>query len=137
MDTPICVMDPDNPLKNKQLTLNDLSEARHVEAQMWPGWRPYYTVEAERLGATIDTVAAVSDATYIPTFIQGTNLISGLPSRLADTFAENLAKARFPFDLEIAMNMYWSAASNRSPVNSWLRQVCIEEATKLGPPKLL
>lgn len=133
VDVPVCIMDPKNPLANKSLTLNDLSEARHVEAHLWPGWRPYYTIEAERLGATIDTVGTVSDATYIPSFIQGTTLISGMPSMLADTFGAQIAKARFPFELEIVMNMYWSAASNRSPLNTWLRQLLIEEAAGLGP----
>lgn len=136
VDVPVCIMDPKNPLANKALTLNDLSEAKHVEAHLWPGWRPYYAVEAERLGATIETVGTVTDATYIPSFIQGTNLISGMPSMLADSLGGNLARARLPFEIDINMNMYWSAASNRSPLNSWLRQVCIEEAAKLGPPRV-
>lgn len=136
VDTPVCIMDPGNPLANKLLTLADLSEAEHIEAHLWPGWRPHYVIEAEKRGATIETMGTLTDAAYISSFIQGTNLISGLPSMLADALGEKLAKARFPFDLEIAMNMYWSAASNRSPLNSWLRQVCIEEADGLGPPRV-
>lgn len=134
VDVPVCVMDPENPLANTTLTLGDLSEAKHVEAQLWLNWRQIYLVEAERLGAKIDTVAKVADVTHVPSFIQGTNLVSGMPSLLAKSYGDKLAMARFPFEIEVVLNMYWSAASNRSPLNSWLRHILIEEAGKISSP---
>ena len=66
--------------------------------------------------------------------LQGTDLIGGLPSSLARSFGGEIGIAYFPFTVEVVLNMYWSAASNRSPLNAWLREVIIEVAGKLEPP---
>lgn len=132
VDYPVCIMDPDNPLVGHTLTIEDLSNARHVGARLWTGWRQPYMLAAEKLGATINETLIVNDQLAVPGIIRGTDLIGGMPSSLALALGDQVGIAYFPFRLDLEMNMYWSAASNHSPLNTWLRNVAIEEAQLLG-----
>ncbi len=129
-DYPVCIMDPDNPLVGRTLTIEDLSKAKHVGARLWTGWKQPYMVAAEKLGAKIQETLVVNDQLAVPGIIRGTDLIGGMPSTLAEAIGDQIGIAYFPFKLDLAMNMYWSAASHRSPLSLWLREIVIKEAEK-------
>ena len=130
-DFPVCIMDINNPWVGKTLTIEDLSQAKHVGARLWSGWRQPYAVAAEKRGAKINEVLTVNEQLSVPNLIRGTDLIGGMPSKMARSLGDQIGIAYFPFELKLSMNMYWSAASNRSPLNQWLRQIVVEEAKKL------
>ncbi len=127
-DYPVCIMDPDNPLVGRTLTIDDLSKSKHVGARLWTGWKQPYMVAAENMGAKIEEALVVNDQLAVPNIIRGTDLIGGMPSSLAEAIGDQIGIAYFPFKLDLDMNMYWSAASNSSPLNIWLRRIVIEEA---------
>ncbi|MGJ8585446.1 MAG: LysR family transcriptional regulator [Marinosulfonomonas sp.] len=133
-DYAVCIMDPGNPLVGKVLSDEDIGSAKHVVARLWANWKPPYVAAAEKRGIQINFVAAVSDATHIPLWVKGTDLIGGMPSTLAQTFGNEIGVARFPFHAPARLNMYWPAASNHSPLNSWLRKIIIEEIEKIEEP---
>ncbi len=131
-DYPVCIMDPENPLVGRTLTIDDLSNAKHVGARLWTGWKQPYMLAAESMGAKIRETLVVNDQLAVPRIIRGTDLIGGMPSSLAEVLGDQVGIAYFPFKLDLDMNMYWSAASNQSPLNMWLRKVVIEEAELIG-----
>lgn len=130
-DFPVCIMDPDNPLVGKTLTIKDLSTKKHVGASLWAGWRQPYVVAAEEMGATIDVALVVNDQLAVPRIIRGTDLVGGMPSSLARAMGDEVGIAYFPFEIELVMNMFWSAASNHSPPNRWIRQIVIDESKRI------
>lgn len=130
-DYPVCIMDPNNPLTGKTLTVEDLSKAKHVGARLWSGWRQPYIVAAEEMGATINEVLVVNDQLSVPQIIRGTDLIGGMPNKLANVLRDQVGVAYFPFKIDLVMNMYWPAASNGSPLNRWLREIAIDEAKRI------
>ena len=132
-DRPVCLMDPGNPLAGKTISEQDLTDAKHLQANPWPNWKPAYMQVAERRGIRINTAATVTDPEAIGFLIPGTDLISGLPSRIARSYEGRLAFARFPFDVNVRLHMYWTAAAHRSKLNSWLRRIIVEEAERQGP----
>ena len=130
-DVAVCIMDPDNPLAGRKLTKQELAQANHIQGELWANWKQPYIAAAEKNGILIEPVLTVADQMHVPTYIKGTNLLGGMPGRLARSFGDQLGIAEFPFTAEIHLNMYWSAASNHSPLNKWLRQIVVEEVEKL------
>lgn len=133
-DYAVCITDPANPLVGKTLTRSQLAAANHIRGQLWANWKQPYVAAAEKLGIKIQAHLTVADQVHLPTFIRGTDLIGGMPSRLARSFGDQLGIAQFPFRASVDINMYWSAASNNSPLNAWLRQIIIEEVDKIEKP---
>ena len=64
----------------------------------------------------------------------GTDLIAGIPSRLAEKWKGRVGYARYPFNVDTRLNLYWTAANHRSKLIIWLRDVIKEVAEELGPP---
>lgn len=92
-DYPVCIMDPNNPLTGKTLTVKDLSKAKHVGARLWAGWRQPYIVAAQKMGATINEVLVVNDQLSVPRIIRGTDLIGGMPNKLAKVLKDQVGVA--------------------------------------------
>ena len=134
-DYAVCIMDPGNPLVGNELKDEDIAGAKHVASKLWANWKQPYVVAAEKRGIKINVVATVFDATHVPLWVKGTDLIGGMPSTLARTFGTEIGIARFPFHAPASLNMYWPAASNHSPLNAWLRKLIIEEIDKLEKPR--
>jgi DNA-binding transcriptional LysR family regulator len=130
-DFAVCIMDPHNPLVGRVLTHKDVEDADHIAVRLWANWvQPYETV-AESLGIKINQVLTVTNPAILPTLIEGTDLISALPSGLAGTYENQLGVAHFPFKVPVSLNMHWPAASNRSKLSIWLRNIIVEESEKL------
>jgi DNA-binding transcriptional LysR family regulator len=133
-DTGVCVLDANHPLANKQLTLDDLRKARFIFTHPVPNYRAPFVIAAAEAGIDIQPVVEVSDISITPLLIRGTDMLGGIPSRMAAQYAPELATARWPFDLKPKWSMYWAATANRSRPNMWMRNLILEEAGKLGPP---
>lgn len=132
-DHAVCIMDPSNPLAEGDLTLADLETANHVQLKPWSGFEQAYITKAKSLGLNINTVA-VTDNIALDFMIEGTDLISGTPSRAARKMFGQLAIKKFPFHAPLTVELFWSAVVNSSKLNQWLRQIVVEEAAKVPPP---
>lgn len=133
-DYGVCMLDANHPLANKQLTLDDLRTARFIHNHPTPNTPPPYLRAAAEAGVELQTVLEVSDIGTLPHLVRGTDMLIGVPSRMAKQYAPELATARWPFILTPSWKMYWAATAHRSKASIWLRNVILEEAEKLGPP---
>ena len=129
-DFAVCAMDPQHPLAGRTLTKRDVQEAKYVVTRLWANWvQPFETVAAE-LGIEIDAAISVTNPAHIPELIQGTKLIAVMPSRLREFYSRYLGTARLPFKVPVSCNLHWPAASNRSNLNIWMRNIIIDECAR-------
>jgi DNA-binding transcriptional LysR family regulator len=133
-DFSVCIMDKSHPLVGKRMTHDDLEKYQHLRAQPDATFRAAYIQEAEKRGVKIRTPMTVSGAADLPFVLKGTDLISGMPSRMAQKFADKIGIAAFPSRAKVDINMFWPAASHQSKLNVWIRNLIVEEVSKLPPP---
>lgn len=132
-DFAVCIMDKSHPLVGKRMTENDLVKYDHMRTQPNATFRAAYLQKAEELGIKIRAPVTVSGAADLPFVLEGTDLIAGMPNRMAQKFADKIGIAAFPFRAKVGVNMYWPAASHQSKLNLWIRNLILEEVSKLPP----
>ncbi len=130
-DHHLCMMDPNHPLAAQPvLSLEDIRTADHAHFEPRPGWRQAPFRYAASQGVDLRKVLVTSEATSFGELIVGTDLLAALPSGVAKRFSDRLALRPYDFDTSLAEHMYWTAASDRSQMNRWVREVIFEEARK-------
>lgn len=130
-DYHLCMMDPDHPLAAKSvLSLDDIRAADHAHFEPRPGWQQAPFRYAASQGIELRKVLVTSEATSFAGLIVGTDLLAALPSRVAKRFSAHLSLRPYDFDTSLAEHMYWTAASDRSQMNHWVRTVILEEIQK-------
>ena len=133
-DQGLCLMDAANPLAGRTLTPEDIEGAKVIFVCPYPGFVPPFVRSAEAAGIKLHEAVRVLDLGVVAILIRGTDLITGMPSRLAAKFAPHLVTARFPFEVNSPLHMHWAATAHRSQLSVWLRRIIVEEAERLGPP---
>lgn len=133
-DYPVCVMDKNNPWAGRTLSIDDLRNAEHVIPKPYRSFQGAYEREIKRRKIPINVPIIVTEVDDIPDCINGTNLIAPMPGRMAATYGDRLGYALFPFEVNTKLDMYWSATSNRSKINTLIRELVLEENEALGPP---
>ena len=133
-DFAVCIMDKSHPLVGKSMTKEDMVKYHHLRAQPNATFRAAYIRKAEELGIEIKAPMTVSGASELPFVLEGTDLIAGMPNRMAQKFADKIGIAAFPFRAKVDINMFWPAASHHSKINMWIRNLIVEEIAKLPPP---
>ena len=131
MDRAVCVMAHDNPLAGKTLTRKEFESAQQISTRLWANWVPPYETVAESLGMKINRVMTVTNPSHLAALIEGTDLIGVMPSRLARSYVDKLSIANLPFDVPVSLHLHWPAAANRSKLNIWIREIILEEASKI------
>jgi DNA-binding transcriptional LysR family regulator len=127
-DHHLCMMDPGHPLAEKLvLSLEDIRTADHALFEPRTGWQQAPFRHAASLGVEVRKALATSDANSLGEIILGTDLLAALPSRMAERFSDHLVLRPYDFDTDMAEHMYWTAASDRSQLNRWVRTVILEE----------
>ena len=132
-DFAVCIMDKSHPLVGKHMTENDLVKYDHMRTQPNATFRAAYIQKAEQLGLKLRASVTVSGASDLPFILEGTDLIAGMPNRMAQKFTGLIGIAAFPFRAKVDINMYWPAASHQSKLNLWIRNLIVEEVSKLPP----
>lgn len=122
-DFAVCLMDGSHPLVGKKLTHEELQEAKIVVSRIWANWVQPFEVTAKNLGIQIDPAITVTNPAHLPILIEGSDMITVLPSSLARTYSDRLGTAALPFHSAVSLNLHWPAAANRSPANIWLRDL--------------
>ncbi len=133
-DFAVCIMDKSHPLAGKRMTKEDLVKYDHIRTQPNATFRAAYLQKAEELGIDFRAPVTVGGALDLPFVLDGTDLIGGMPNRMAQKFANRIGIAAFPFRARVEINMYWPAASHQSKLNLWIRNLIFEEVSKLPPP---
>ncbi|WP_420568803.1 LysR family transcriptional regulator [Thalassovita sp.] len=131
-DMHVCMMNPAHPLASKKvLTVEDYVSVGHIRFEPFPGWLQAPIRYAVEQGFNPERVIASDVAQDLPHFVQGSDLLAALPSRLAWPWRDRLALRPFDFPTPIRNSMFWSEATHRSPVKAWLRGLILEEVEKL------
>lgn len=130
-DFHLCMMDPHHPLASKPvLSLEDIRTADHAHFEPRPGWQQAPFRYAASQGVELRKALVSSDATSFGDIIPGTDLLAALPSGVAQRFRDRLVLRPYDFDTSLAEHMYWTAASDRSQMNRWVRSVILGEVPK-------
>ena len=130
----ICMMDPSHPLTAKSvLTLEDIKDYDHAHFEPRHGWLQAPFRHAAAQGIELRKGLISSDAISFGSIIVGTDLLAALPRNMALRFKDRLALRPFDFDTSMAEHMYWAAATDRSPLHRWVRNIIVEEARKPKP----
>ncbi len=135
-DREVALMDPQNALSHSELTLEAYAAADHVSFELGnvPGFKQAWIPRLQELGITPNIFATTYDGFMVSHYVRGTDLIATMASRSARVFAgPELVLRNIPLEIDVEVNMYWTAAADRSPLNAWLRQVIIDVAQSLEP----
>ena len=136
-DREIALMDPENPLSRTDLSLEAYAAADHVSFELGnvPGFKQAWIPRLLEIGINPKIFATTYDGYMVSHYLRGTDLIATMASRSATVFAgSDLVLRDIPLDIDVEVNMYWTAAADRAPLNSWLRQVITDVARTLGAP---
>ncbi|WP_071673706.1 LysR family transcriptional regulator [Nioella nitratireducens] len=123
----VCVMDPDNPLARKPLTLEDYLTAKHAVVLYGGGWRSGYLRALDRMGRSLDQVLSVPSPAGLNRVLAGTDLLSTVPNRIADTFGDGLHITDCPCPAPFDIDLVWTERTHRSPIHIWLRELISRE----------
>ena len=117
--------------------LEAYAAADHVSFELGnvPGFKQAWIPRLLELGINPKIFATTYDGYMVSHYLRGTDLIATMASRSATVFAgSDLVLRDIPLDIDVEVNMYWTAAADRAPLNSWLRQVITDVARTLGAP---
>lgn len=128
-----CIMDADHPLARGELTLERYCAARHVAVTHNGRWEALYFAALRARDIALTPEVTVSSHDILERLIPGSELVATIPYRLARRFSPGLALRRFPLDVFIQIDMYWTERTHYSGLHRWARQILAEVAqAKLG-----
>jgi len=123
----VCVMDPSNPLAEGALSLEAYLSASHAVVLYGGGWRSGYLRELDAQGLDIRQVLSVPSPAGLGRLISGTDLVTTVPSRIAETFGPGLHVTDCPIPAPFDIDLVWTERTHRSPLHSWLRDLIARE----------
>lgn len=130
----VCAADPANPILAGKLTRPAYLSSRHAVVNYGGGWRSGYLVDVERKGGSLNQVLSVPSPAGLSDMVAGTDLITAIPSRIAETFKNRLAVTDCPFPAPFAIHLVWTTRTHRSPMFSWVRElISLEVAANVQP----
>jgi DNA-binding transcriptional LysR family regulator len=125
-----CVLDKENPLAQGELTLDRYIPARHVTVTHNGRWEGLYISALRAMDLSINPAVSVSSHDILERLIPGSELIATIPYRLARRLSDKLALRRFPLDVFIQIDMYWTERTHHSGLHRWVRQQLAEVARR-------
>ncbi|WP_282609781.1 LysR family transcriptional regulator [Pelagibius sp. Alg239-R121] len=128
----VCIMDRANPLAGKVLDLEAYERSDHIVVTYDGGWRPLYLDALEARGVHLKAALDLPSLGELEGMIQGTDLISTVPKRIADSFSDEIAVRPCPVDVELGIDLYWTARSHHSAMNKWIRRLIVDSIGRQG-----
>lgn len=125
----VCLMRQGHHLDKRSISLAEYSAAEHL--LVISAGTGHGKVDDLLLRSGVDRTVRLTVPHYVSVghILQGSDLITTVPERLADRLLEpfGLAKVPHPAKLpDIAINLFWHAKYHRSPASVWLRGVVFE-----------
>jgi DNA-binding transcriptional LysR family regulator len=127
-----CLMDPQNPLAEGKLTPERFASMPHLVVHYGELWHPLYLGLLAQRGLNVNVAFSTPDPADIEFMIPGTDLVVAMPGRICRQFAEGLHICPCPVPAVAAINMYWPARLNRSPLQEWLRAKIFRVANEVS-----
>lgn len=128
-----CVMSPDHPLANGNMTVEDYAAARHGLVSF--GGDPKGMVDGalDRLGLKRRVNVVVPQFSAAPMLIEQGDIIFAMPEPLARHLSRHFSLAIRPLPLDVSslnIGMIWHHRSQHDPAQRWLRQTIAAIATE-------
>ena len=136
----VCLMRRGHRLDKRKISLAEFSAAEHLVVVSAGTGHGKVDELLQRSGIERTVRLTVPHYVSVGHILQGSDLITTVPERLADRLLDHfgLAKVAHPAKLpDIAINVFWHAKYHRSPANRWLRGILFEQFSdeKAGAPK--
>jgi DNA-binding transcriptional LysR family regulator len=125
----VCLMRRGHRLAKRRITLAEYSAAEHLVVVSAGTGHGQIDALLARSGIERSVRLTVPHYVSVGHILQGSDLITTVPERLADRLLEpfGLLKLAHPAKLpDIAINAFWHAKYHRAPANRWLRGVVFE-----------
>jgi DNA-binding transcriptional LysR family regulator len=130
-DSYACIMDPEHPLAEGELTMERYKQTRHIAVTHNGQWEALYFAALRALDVRITPSVIVPSHDNLEPLIRGTELVATIPYRLARRLSNKLTLKRFPLEVLIQIDMYWTERSHYSGLHSWARQILANVAAKI------
>ncbi len=134
----VCVSCPTNDAAPRELTFEQYMSMGHVAVMFGRSLRPsieeWYLLEH---GIKRRVEVVVQGFSLMPQVLRGTNRIATMPSRLVEYFEKTipLRVINLPLPLPaFTETVQWPALHNGDPASIWMRQILIEEASRMAVP---
>ena len=136
----VCLMRRGHRLDKRKISLAEFSAAEHLVVVSAGTGHGKVDELLQRSGIERTVRLTVPHYVSVGHILQGSDLITTVPERLADRLLDHfgLAKVAHPAKLpDIAINVFWHAKYHRSPANRWLRGILFEQFSDeaAGTPK--
>ncbi|WP_299652029.1 LysR family transcriptional regulator [uncultured Tateyamaria sp.] len=119
----VCVMDPDNPLAQGDLTAQGLRTAKFLTVSFAGHWQPLYFANLETHGITVEPVVELAEYGDMRGYIAGTDLVAILPNRIARPMSSDLVQRPLPSAVPLALDIFWTTRTHQAPLHKWIREV--------------
>ncbi|MGC1429171.1 MAG: LysR family transcriptional regulator [Albidovulum sp.] len=127
----VCVMDRNNPLARSPLTKDTYCSANHALVSYGGKWRSSYLVEVEKSGRSIHETLTIPSPENLTGLLAGTDMISTVPSRIANRITDPLVRVDCPFSGAFNISMFWTARTHHSKMHLWLRSLIADTVAEM------
>jgi len=117
----VCIMAHDAPEALMPRDVASYLAAPMVVVNYGGSWRSRFLLEVEAAGHSLNRVMEVSSHAALPEILEGTDLVSTVPLRLARHFGDSVRIGAAPFRGEFSIDLTWTARTHHSPMHVWLR----------------
>ncbi|QMU57224.1 MAG: LysR family transcriptional regulator [Boseongicola sp.] len=118
-----CAINGQNDLATQEFGLKEYANARHLVVNYGPSWQPLYLKKLKEQGLDVKVAFTTGDPADIPHLLQGSDMISTVPSWIARQFPQSIAVRPCPVLAKTEIKMYWTAGADRSPISMWIRNL--------------
>jgi len=124
----VCVMDRDNPLARGPLGKQDYLTCNHALVTYGGSWKSPFRTALENLGLKLNNVLSVPSPAALTALLEGTDLVSTVPSRLAHQLGDQLVTVPCPFPAPFEIHLVWTERTHKSALHVWFRNLIFESA---------
>lgn len=122
----VCVMAQDNGLATGVLDMATYAKAPHALVTYGGHWKSFYLRELEAKGITLNTIITIPSPASLQYLLTGTDLISTVPRRIAQSLGTEIKIVETPFLSTFKLCLYWSARTHNSAMHRWIRKTLVE-----------
>lgn len=124
-DRYVCVVDRKSKFVRTGMTIKDYAASKHIRVSYEGLFRPPYLAALGPLGLSHMDMIDLSSSDGIEQLVSGTDLIATVSSKLAESYSDEVAIIEAPFDVNLDIDMYWTAKTQSASNMRWIREVVV------------
>lgn len=107
------------------MTIQDYAACRHIRVSYEGLFRPPYLASLGPLGLAHLDMIDLSSSDGIEQLVTGTDLVATVSSKLAESYSDDVTIIEAPFDVNLDVDMYWTAKTQSATNMRWIRDVVV------------